>query len=105
MASTGDRGGTSGRQRGETPLQKTALRLLPGELDCPPIGGSGLDVSSQTATKVCARRMDQVILEELAAAEDRIDQRKPAAGPSRIATATARLSSMTGEGSMRSSAS
>jgi hypothetical protein len=39
-----------------------------------------------------------MVLRELAAREDRIHQVRPAAGPSRMATATARFSSTTGEG-------
>src|SRR5262245_57231057 len=92
-------------QCSQPPLQKTPLRLLLRKTQSPFVGDSGFDHSSKPPAKIRTRRMSEVVAREIAFFQDGIDKRKPAAGPSRIATATARFSSTTGEGSALASRS
>ena len=75
-----------------------ALGLLAGQRERPLVRSARVGVAAEAAADVGARGMGEVIVLQLAAARSVSISGRPAAGPSRIATATARLSATTGDG-------
>lgn len=62
-----------------------------------------IQVLSKSSAKIRPCRVRQMILSQLTALRKCIDHAKPFVGPSRTATATARLSSMIGDGNVHRS--
>ena len=94
----------SSPQLRQPPLEETPLRLLLGEAERPLVGGPGLRRSPEPPAEVGPRGVGQVVVGQLAAGQDASIRPSPASGPSRIATATARFSSTTGDGLSRAAA-
>ena len=83
----------------EPPFQEAALRFLSCERERPLVRLARILRPAETTAEVGAGRVGQAVILQIAAVENLVDERRPAAGPSRIATATARFSSMTGDAS------
>ena len=62
---------------GQAALEKPPLRLLPREGEGALVGRAGVVVPSEPAAEIGARGMGEVIVRQIAAREDRIDQREP----------------------------
>ena len=80
-------------QLGDAALQEAALGLDPGEHERPPIGLPGSFVATETPQQLGAGRVQVLVVLELEA----LEQRERLGGPRCSATATARLSTTTGE--------
>src|SRR5262245_22265767 len=65
---------------GQAPLQESPLRFLPDEAEGPLIGGAGFLDLPQPPAKIRARRMRQVVVGQIAAREDRVDQFEAGSG-------------------------
>ena len=93
----------SGREFTQPSLEEPAFRRLLVQTQGSLIGGTGFrGTLTQPSAQVGARGVGQVVVAQVAARQDRrrSAQGRPA-GPSRMATATARFNSTTGDGSMR----
>ena len=80
------------------------LGILLDQLDRARLGAGRVRRPTHASEQVGAGGMREVVLVQVAAADQRVDQLAPS-GPCRIAIATARLSSTTGDGSARRSRS
>ena len=65
----------------QTPLEEASLGLLAGERERASVGGARLVRAAEPAAEIGPRRVRQVVVGELAAREDRVDQREPRLRP------------------------
>jgi hypothetical protein len=92
-------GRSVGRQLIQAHLQKLPIGALLGQLQRPQIGITRRRYTAQAAIEIGASGMGEVIVGQFAAGQQHVDQLQPSL------TATARLSSITGDGFRRSKAS
>ena len=85
---------------GEPPLEQPSLGVVVRELERASVGLARLRGAAEPAQQLAARRVQVAVVVEREAVDD---ARAPASGPSASATATARLSSTTGEPVRRAS--
>src|SRR5689334_102503 len=58
-------------------LEETFLRFGRDQGECPLVGGAGVSAASESPAQVSPRRMSEMVVPQLAARDQRIDERKP----------------------------